>query len=116
MTDVYIFPLCATHTDTENKQPKVYGYWYGQDYREVEVLVRGCERLSTVDSRKEHSLVDRQAPIVFTLREMVKSGGVIGAIEAMHAIASLAATPMPSISYELLHTCRVDRVRLGGWS
>jgi hypothetical protein len=86
----------------------VFGYFYGSDYREVELLIRGSERLSTLDSRKEHSLVERQADVLKTLLCMLRAdlqgAQALPAIEAMRAIANMAATPIPSIPYELLHT------------
>ncbi|GAB5034304.1 hect domain and rcc1 family domain containing protein [Nannochloropsis oceanica] len=86
---------------------KKYGYWYGGDYREVELLVRGCERLATIDSRKEHDLIDSQGVLVLTLQSLIKGGREGSTIQAMHLIACLALTPIPSVTYELLLTCRV---------
>ena len=91
---------------------KKYGYWYGSDYREVELLVRGCERLATIDSRKEHHLIDSQGMLVLTLRALIKGGREGSIIQAMHLIACLAATPIPSVTYELLFTCRVHHLVL----
>lgn len=100
-------PLTEHAPSSSSRRPKLHGYWYGDHYREVEVLLRGCERLSLVDNRKEQRM-DRRARLMECLLAMVGPRGTgDSAMLAMRVIANLAATPLPPIAYELVYTWQV---------
>lgn len=91
---------------TGSRRPKLHGYWYGKGHREVEVLLRGCERLSLVDNRKEQRM-DRRPRILEALSALLQSPHPSASVEACRVIANLAATPLPPIAYEMVHTWQV---------